>query len=76
MRYSFCARAKQLCSLFLPVAAAQFLEIILEFINLVFAGHLGKPEYLAAMGFSITAANVLAFSILNGLSHGILTLGS
>ena len=62
--------------LFAPVAISQFMEILIEFISLSYAGRLGETKYLAGMGFSITAINVMCTSVLEGLSKGINTLGS
>lgn len=76
MKYSLWRRIIQLLKLFAPVAISQLMEILIEFINLTYAGRLGQTKYLAGMGFSITAINVLCQSILNGLSYGINTLGS
>ncbi len=71
-----CRRVRQILMLVFPIAVAQLQQVCIDFVSLVYAGHLTRTEYLAAIGFGITTTSVFGKVVLNGLSTGFNTLGS
>ena len=59
-----------------PIILGQVFSLFVEMLNLVFAGHLGDPIYVAAAGLGNMYANVTCLLIIYGLNSAIATLCS
>ena len=59
-----------------PIIIGQIFSLFVEMLNLVFAGHLGDPIYVAAAGLGNMYANVTCLLIIYGLNSAIATLVS
>jgi MATE family multidrug resistance protein len=59
-----------------PIIIGQVFSLFVEMLNLVFAGHLGDPIYVAAAGLGNMYANVTCLLIIYGLNSAIATLCS
>lgn len=65
---------KNLGKVAIPIIIGQIFSLFVEMLNLVFAGHLGDPIYVAAAGLGNMYANVTCLLIIYGLNSAIATL--
>lgn len=68
--------SKNLGNVAIPIIIGQIFSMFVEMLNLVFAGHLGDPIYVAAAGLGNMYANVTCLLIIYGLNSAIATLCS
>jgi MATE family multidrug resistance protein len=68
--------SKQLGDVAIPIIIGQIFSLFVEMLNLVFAGRLGDPIYVAAAGLGNMYANVTCLLIIYGLNSAIATLVS
>jgi Na+-driven multidrug efflux pump len=68
--------SKQISHVAVPIIIGQIFSLFVEMLNLVFAGHLGDPIYVAAAGLGNMYANVTCLLIIYGLNSAIATLCS
>ena len=68
--------SKHLSHVAVPIIIGQIFSLFVEMLNLVFAGHLGDPIYVAAAGLGNMYANVTCLLIIYGLNSAIATLVS
>ena len=68
--------SKNLSNVAVPIIIGQIFSLFVEMLNLVFAGHLGDPVYVAAAGLGNMYANVTCLLIIYGLNSAIATLCS
>jgi MATE family multidrug resistance protein len=68
--------SKHLSHVAVPIIIGQIFSLFVEMLNLVFAGHLGDPIYVAAAGLGNMYANVTCLLIIYGLNSAIATLCS
>ena len=68
--------SKDLSSVAVPIIIGQIFSLFVEMLNLVFAGHLGDPIFVAAAGLGNMYANVTCLLIIYGLNSAIATLCS
>ena len=73
---SYWSMSKNLGSVAIPIIVGQIFSLFVEMLNLVFAGHLGDPIYVAAAGLGNMYANVTCLLIIYGLNSAIATLVS
>lgn len=66
--------SKNLGSVAIPIILGQIFSLFVEMLNLVFAGRLGDPIYVAAAGLGNMYANVTCLLIIYGLNSAIATL--
>jgi Na+-driven multidrug efflux pump len=59
-----------------PLIISQVFQISIEFLNIVFAGHLGSSLYVAAVGFGNMWANVTCLLVLLGCNIAVATMVS
>lgn len=59
-----------------PIIIGQIFSLFVEMLNLVFAGHLGDPIFVAAAGLGNMYANVTCLLVIFGLNSAIATLCS
>lgn len=59
-----------------PIIIGQIFSLFVEMLNLVFAGHLGDPVFVAAAGLGNMYANVTCLLVIYGLNSAIATLCS
>ncbi len=67
---------KNLGNVAVPIIIGQIFSLFVEMLNLVFAGHLGNPVYVAAAGLGNMYANITCLLIIYGLNSAIATLCS
>ena len=65
---------KNLGKVAIPIIIGQIFSLFVEMLNLVFAGHLGDPIFVAAAGLGNMYANVTCLLIIYGLNSAIATL--
>ncbi len=58
----------------IPIIIGQIFSLFVEMLNLVFAGRLGEPIFVAAAGLGNMYANVTCLLIIYGLNSAIATL--
>jgi len=58
----------------IPIIVGQIFSLFVEMLNLVFAGHLGDPIFVAAAGLGNMYANITCLLIIYGLNSAIATL--
>lgn len=68
--------SKHLGDVAIPIIIGQIFSLFVEMLNLVFAGRLGDPIYVAAAGLGNMYANVTCLLIIYGLNSAIATLVS
>ena len=68
--------SKNVFNLATPIIIGQVFSLFIEMLNLVFAGHLGDPVFIAAVGLGNMYANVTCLLIIFGLNGAISTLCS
>jgi MATE family multidrug resistance protein len=66
--------SKHLGDVAIPIIVGQIFSLFVEMLNLVFAGRLGDPIYVAAAGLGNMYANVTCLLIIYGLNSAIATL--
>lgn len=66
--------SKNLGDVAIPIIIGQIFSLFVEMLNLVFAGRLGDPIYVAAAGLGNMYANVTCLLIIYGLNSAIATL--
>lgn len=66
--------SKNLANVAVPIIIGQVFSLFVEMLNLVFAGHLGDPIYVAAAGLGNMYANITCLLIIYGLNSAIATL--
>ena len=66
--------SKHLGDVSIPIIIGQIFSLFVEMLNLVFAGRLGDPIYVAAAGLGNMYANVTCLLIIYGLNSAIATL--
>jgi len=67
---------KNLFKVAVPIIIGQIFSLFIEMLNLVFAGHLGDPVFVAAAGLGNMYANITCLLIIYGLNSAIATLVS
>jgi Na+-driven multidrug efflux pump len=73
---SFIKMSKQISKVAVPIIIGQIFSLFIEMLNLVFAGRLGDPVYVAAAGLGNMYANVTCLLVIFGLNSAIQTLVS
>jgi len=73
---SFVNMSKQISRVAFPIIVGFIFSLFIEMLNLVFAGRLGDPVYVAAAGLGNMYANVTCLLIIFGLNSAISTLVS
>jgi Na+-driven multidrug efflux pump len=73
---SFVKMSKQISKVAVPIIIGQIFSLFIEMLNLVFAGRLGDPVYVAAAGLGNMYANVTCLLVIFGLNSAIQTLVS
>ena len=68
--------SKNLFAVAVPIIVGQIFSLFIEMLNLVFAGHLGDPVFVAAAGLGNMYANITCLLIIYGLNSAIATLCS
>jgi len=68
--------SKNLFKVAVPIIIGQIFSLFIEMLNLVFAGHLGDPIFVAAAGLGNMYANVTCLLVIYGLNSAIATLCS
>jgi Na+-driven multidrug efflux pump len=68
--------SKDLGRIAVPIIVGQIFSLFVEMLNIVFAGHLGDPIYVAAAGLGNMYANITCLLIVYGLNSAIATLCS
>ncbi len=68
--------SKDLFNVAIPIIVGQIFSLFIEMLNLVFAGHLGDPVFVAAAGLGNMYANITCLLIVFGLNSAIATLVS
>ncbi|CDW80126.1 multidrug and toxin extrusion protein 2-like [Stylonychia lemnae] len=68
--------SKNLARVAIPIIVGQIFSMFVEMLNLVFAGHLGDPVFVAAAGLGNMYANVTCLLVIYGLNSAIATLVS
>lgn len=68
--------SKNLFKVAVPIIVGQIFSLFIEMLNLVFAGHLGDPVFVAAAGLGNMYANITCLLIIYGLNSAIATLCS
>ena len=68
--------SKNLANVAIPIILGSIFSLFVEMLNLVFAGHLGDPIYVTAVGLGNMYANVTCLLIIYGLNGAIATLCS
>lgn len=66
--------SRNLGNVAIPIIIGQIFSLFVEMLNLVFAGHLGDPIFVAAAGLGNMYANVTCLLIIYGLNSAIATL--
>ena len=72
----FVNMSKQIIQVAFPIIVGFIFSLFIEMLNLVFAGRLGDPVYVAAAGLGNMYANVTCLLIIFGLNSAISTLVS
>lgn len=72
----FINMSKQISQVAFPIIVGFIFSLFIEMLNLVFAGRLGDPVYVAAAGLGNMYANVTCLLIIFGLNSAISTLVS
>lgn len=65
------SRIRQLCALVLPLSFGFLLDMIVLLLNLMYAGHMGDPSDLAAVGLSQTFCYMLMMSLVMGVAGSL-----
>ena len=68
--------SRNLFKVAVPIIVGQIFSLFIEMLNLVFAGHLGDPVFVAAAGLGNMYANVTCLLVIYGLNSAIATLCS
>ena len=68
---SFVNMSKQISKIAVPIIIGQIFSLFIEMLNLVFAGRLGDPVYVAAAGLGNMYANVTCLLVIFGLNSAI-----
>ena len=68
---SFVNMSKQISKVAVPIIIGQIFSLFIEMLNLVFAGRLGDPVYVAAAGLGNMYANVTCLLVIFGLNSAI-----
>jgi len=63
--------SKQISKVAIPIIVGFIFSLFIEMLNLVFAGRLGDPVYVAAAGLGNMYANVTFFLVIFGLNSSI-----
>jgi Na+-driven multidrug efflux pump len=63
--------SKQISKVAVPIIIGQIFSLFIEMLNLVFAGRLGDPVYVAAAGLGNMYANVTCLLVIFGLNSAI-----
>ena len=66
--------SRNLGNVAVPIILGQIFSLFVEMLNLVFAGRLGDPIYVAAAGLGNMYANITCLLIIYGLNSAIATL--
>lgn len=67
---------KEVMTVAFPIIIGQVFSLFVEMLNLVFAGHLDDPVYVAAAGLGNMYANITCLLVIYGLNSAIATLCS
>ena len=67
---------KNILEIGLPAIISMVLALVVEVINSIFVGHLGKEEVLAGVGMANMYINVTCLSLLFGMNMVLSTIGS
>jgi multidrug resistance protein, MATE family len=73
---TFTQAIKDILEIGLPAIISMVLALVVEVINSIFVGHLGKEEILAGVGMANMYMNVTCLSLLFGMNMVLNTLGS
>ncbi len=73
---TFSQAIKDILDIGLPAIISMVLALVIEVINSIFVGHLGKEEILAGVGMANMYMNVTCLSLLFGMNMVLNTLGS
>lgn len=71
-----CSILKQILNMALPSMVSQMLEQVIELTNILWVSWLGNSHWLAGIGIASAFVNMLAYSLMYGLSSGFYTLAS
>jgi Na+-driven multidrug efflux pump len=67
---------KNILEIGLPAIISMAVGLVVEVINSIFVGHLGKEEVLAGVGMANMYINVTCLSLLFGMNMVLSTIGS